>query len=121
VADADKHLSDKDGAQTDADTALLDLRDQLKGFLETTCGRYLLAGDQIKESAEAYAQSDGDNTASFERTIEDLEPRKDYEFEPKDYAKDTDRGDYPGASAEHEVMGGEDEHDYETEETKPNP
>jgi hypothetical protein len=121
VAKADKHLANKDGEQTDADSALLDLRDQLQGFLETTCGRYLLAGDQIKKSAEAYAQSDGDNAASFERTIEDLDPRKDYEFEPKDYAKDTDRGEDPGPSAEHEAAGSEDEHDSVTEETKPNP
>ena len=38
---------------------------------KTTCGRYLLAGDQVRQAAEDYVSEDESQRAAFEAVMED--------------------------------------------------
>jgi hypothetical protein len=104
---ADRHLADLDGRPTPADLQLIEVRDQLEEYLKTTCGRYLLAGDQVRGAAEAYVRVDTSQRDQFhslmagwdEHEIGEFRP----DFDPEDYAEATDRPwtwaperDYPG-------------------------
>lgn len=117
---ADAHLADADGRPTPADTILLELRDQLQGFLRTTCGRYLIAGEQVHHAAELYAETDLNNRKAFEDVMGEWEKRGvgDYDlpFDPEEYAQPTDRseanpdpdGAEPGVEdGDHYVVEGE--------------
>jgi hypothetical protein len=53
---ADRHLAGRDRRPTRGDMALLGVRDQFEQFLKTTCARYLVAADQVRSAARAYAE-----------------------------------------------------------------
>lgn len=119
---ADEHLADKDGAATPGDTSLLEARELLEGFLRTACGRYLVAGDQVKAAAEAYAKTEVDQKAAYDRIMEDWEAanvgQDDPNFNEEEEAKETDRSGYD-PSGGHPSQGGRepgagDGEDYET-------
>ena len=66
--EADPHLAGRDGRPTRADTELLEVRDQFEQFLRTTCARYLLAADQVRRAAQAYAEAESE----LKRDIQDI-------------------------------------------------
>lgn len=111
TSEADRHLAGKDGTATDADRIVLELRDQLAGFLETTCGRYLVAGDQVQQAAEAYVAVDDSQAEAFRLIMEDWDRPDggvaDYDpsIDPEEYAVETDRGDYDPYEG-HPALGG---------------
>lgn len=119
TSEADRHLAGKDGQPTDGDRVLLELRDQMEGFLKTTCGRYLLAGDQVREAAESYIEVDTSQQGKFDRTSGAMDDY-DTDLDPDRYARATDRGDYdpyerhPALSGRGPEVG--DGEDYLTEE-----
>jgi hypothetical protein len=92
---ADPHLAGQDGQPTLADQQLQDIRDQLEGFLKTTSGRYLVAGDQVTAAARLYVEVDTSQADDFRNIMVDWErygvgdftPR----FSPAEYARETDR------------------------------
>jgi hypothetical protein len=123
TSEADEHLAGADGEPIFADGSLLGVREMLESFLKTTTGRYLMAGDQIKASAEAYVQVETDQKGTFDDFMKDWEHEGvgDYEgdFDPKDYADDTDRSDSAGHATDVTTEPGEgDGGSYVTEETK---
>lgn len=92
---ADQHLADKDGIPTMADQAVLGIRDQLYEFLKTTCGRYLVAGDQVKTAADLFSQTENGNREQFEDIMagwkdEDV-GEYDVPFDPEEHAEETFR------------------------------
>jgi hypothetical protein len=98
AATADPHLADQDGRQTLADRKVLEVRDLLNGLLQTTAGRYLVAGKQVQDAAEGYVETDSANEEdiqTFNRTIADWEEDgvgpPDVDFDPEEYAAETDR------------------------------
>lgn len=119
TSEADRHLAGRDGRPTDGDRVLLELRDQVEGFLKTTWGRYLLAGDQVREAAEAYVEVDTSQQGRFGRTSGALN-EFDTDIDLDRYAQSTDRGDYdpydrhPALSGR--GPGADDGEDYLTEE-----
>lgn len=130
TSDADAHLTDKDGAATAGDTALLELRTMFEGFVKTACGRYLVAGDQTVAAAEDYAQVESDQQGAYERIMDDWEEAgvgdHDSSLNPGQEADATDRGDYD-PYADHPALGGADPgaatgdgEDYETDADSPN-
>lgn len=62
---ADRHLAGRDGRPTRADVELLEVRDQFEQFLRTTCARYLLAADQVRRAAQAYAEAEESQRTTF--------------------------------------------------------
>src|SRR5690606_28840838 len=66
---ADRHLAGRDGRPTRGDGELLEVRDQFEHFLRTTCARYLLAADQIRRAAQAYAEVEEEQRARFNSII----------------------------------------------------
>lgn len=101
TSDADKDLAGQDGKPTRADTAVLDVRDQLRGFLSTTTGRYVVAGKQVEAAARDYANTDADQKDAFDRIMSDWEKSHVDDVhvhgDPDDLAKSTDRGaGHPG-------------------------
>lgn len=112
TSEADRHLADKDGNQTDGDMAVMQLRDQLEGFLKTTCGRYLLAGDQVKQAADDYVEVDESQREKFDETVRDWTDDDgnsiaDYDsaINPGKYAQETDRSGYDPYEG-HPALGG---------------
>lgn len=120
---ADAHLADKDGQATWGDTELIAVRDQLEEFLKTTTSRYIVAGDQVKASADDYAKTDADQKAAYDRIMEDWEDAdvgdNDVPFDPGQEADATDRsgsgsaGGHPATGST--IPGAGDGEDYETE------
>jgi hypothetical protein len=92
---ADRHLADRDGRQTQADRDLLEVRDMLEDFLETTCGRYLVAAKQVEDAAIAYVDVDTSQKDDLERIMDDWSGLDvggfDPGFDPEEYAVGTDR------------------------------
>lgn len=117
IADADAHLTGKDGAPTEGDVALIEVRDQLGSFIETACGRYLLAGDQTRASAEEYAKVESDQKGEFDRTMADWDKHGigDHGVDPGKLADDTDRGDKPNPTASDAPAPTGDGEDYVTD------
>lgn len=128
-AAADEHLADKDNQQTNADRNLLEVRDRLEQFVKTTSSRYLMAGDQVKSAAQAYAQQDSDQRGAFDRTMSDWadEGVGDYnvDFDVGSSVDETGRGDFgrqrpyhygpDGPVGDGGVPGYDDDSDYVTE------
>ena len=119
---ADAHLADKDGRPTEGDKSLLGIRDQLEEFLKTATSRYILAGDQVKASAEEYVKVDTDQKAAYDRIMADWKEANvgdnDVDFDPGQEADATERGS--GTSGGHPSTGGDrpgagDGQDYETQ------
>lgn len=124
ISKADPHLADADGRPTEGDKALVGVRDLLEEFLKTTCGRYIVAGDQVKAAAEAYALEETDQKAAYDRIMADWDAADvgeyDGEFDPGAEAGATDRGDTGGGDGGHPSQGGStpgagDGEDYETD------
>ena len=111
TSEADRHMAGKDGTATGADRIVLELRDQLAGFLETTCGRYLVAGEQVRQAAEAYVAVDESQAEAFEQFMEEWDwpgggvAAYDPSIDPEEYAAETDRGDYDPYEG-HPALGG---------------
>ncbi|WET78888.1 hypothetical protein P3102_33425 [Amycolatopsis sp. QT-25] len=57
---ADRHLAGRDGQTCTGDDTTLELRDAVEQFMRTSCARFLLAGEQLRKAAEAYAKTDGE-------------------------------------------------------------
>lgn len=95
VSAADRHLADKDGRATRADQMLIEVRELLHGFLKTTSGRYLMAGDMVKDAAEVYADTDDARRGHFNNIMDDWEDAGvgdvDVEFNYGEYAEETER------------------------------
>jgi hypothetical protein len=92
---ADQHLADQDGRQMPADRDLLEVRDMLEDFLETTSGRYLVAAKQMEDAAVAYVEVDTSQKDNFDRIMAGWSGREVGEFQPdfdpEEYAVGTDR------------------------------
>lgn len=93
---ADRHLADKDRSQTRADKRLLELRDLLESFLKTTAGRYLVAGDLVKDAAKRYVEEDEEQRRAFADIMEKWDASYNVGFDPKEYAEETFRPGRPG-------------------------
>ncbi|HZM84790.1 MAG TPA: hypothetical protein VFC19_54405 [Candidatus Limnocylindrales bacterium] len=98
--EADRHLADRDGRPNQADRSLVETRILLEEFLKTTCGRYLAAGDQVVAAAAAYAQTDAEKKAAFDRIMADWQKASvaSHDQMLEGYAGETerpDRGDSP--------------------------
>ncbi|KAA9166340.1 hypothetical protein FPZ12_001890 [Amycolatopsis acidicola] len=93
--DADQDLAGEDGSHTEGDKALIDVRNQLKGFLSTTTGRYIVAAREVEKAAKSYSATEDDQRDAFNRIMSDW--RKDHIGEvhvhgdPNDLARATDR------------------------------
>ncbi len=97
VSQADPDLADQDGRPTEGDKIVLEQRTHLEGYLKTTCGRYLLAGDQVRQAAEEYVSEDESQRVAFEATMEDWDdPGMGYDssLDPQEAAAATDRRGY---------------------------
>lgn len=109
TSQADAHLADKDGSPTAADKGVLEVRDQLEAFLKTSCGRYLVAGDQVKAAAEAYVEVDTSQEGVFDRTMTDWKDEEvgeyDPGYDPGGAADETGRSDYDPYEG-HPALGG---------------
>ena len=124
TSDVDKHISGADGSPTPGDTAVLEVRDQLRGFLKTTAGRYLLAGDEVKKSAKEYVSVETDQKAAYDRIMADWDKQDvgegDPGIDPKKESKATDRGtldpnEYPGHPSTPAEPGTDSGSDYVTD------
>src|SRR5690606_19591351 len=93
---ADRHLADKDRSQTRADKRLLELRDLLESFLKTTAGRYLVAGDLVKDAAKRYVEEDEEQRRAFADIMEKWDASYNVGFDPEEYAEETFRPGRPG-------------------------
>lgn len=71
--DADPHMTDRNGDQTEGDRKVLSMREDLLNFVNTTLGRYSLMGSQLEDAARAYADSDETTTNSFEAWEESMD------------------------------------------------
>src|SRR5690606_31593171 len=71
--EADPHMTDRDGNQTEGDKKVMVIREDLLNFINTTLGRYSLMGSQLEEAARAYAESDDDAAENFEMWEESME------------------------------------------------
>ncbi|GAB3238906.1 hypothetical protein GCM10027447_38600 [Glycomyces halotolerans] len=90
---ADGDLADKDGNPSWADQEIIAIRDELVDYIRTTCARYIIAGEQLEDAAEAYAESDNDVGASYDRAMPDWDySAPDTDWNPGDAADATDRG-----------------------------
>jgi hypothetical protein len=115
TAAADRSLAGGDGAPTWADRKLLETRDLFESFLKTTTGRYLVAGDMVKEAADRYSRTDDELRAEFNRLMrewrrEDQRPDDvQVPFTPEEYAGETDRHPdlFLGPPAPRRADGGE--------------
>lgn len=121
VPAVDASLADKDGSPTSADTNLIEARDELIEFLKTACGRLYLAGDQVTEAADAYAEADSGEQQAFDRITGDWkdESFQEYGIDAEGYADDTERNTFDPYEG-HPALGGSDaghgqQTDYETE------
>jgi hypothetical protein len=92
---ADQHLADKDGRPTLADRRLVEVRDRLEEYLKTSCGRCLVAGDELRAAAEAYVHVDTTQRDQFNRIMAGWEApdlgELASDFDPQEYAEATDR------------------------------
>lgn len=120
---ADAHLADMDGRPTEGDKALIEVRNMFEEFLKTTCGRYIVAGDQVKAAAEDYARVETDQKAAYDRIMADWEAadvgHHDGDFNATEEAGATDRSG-TGQDGGHPSQGGDtpgagDGEDYETD------
>lgn len=97
IALADRHLAGSDGTPTRGDQKVMEMRDLLESFLKTSAGRYLVAGDMVKEAADSYAHTDDELRAQFNKVMDrwqtDTKPPDDINvpFNPDKYAGETDR------------------------------
>jgi hypothetical protein len=95
TSEANPHLADQDGRRRVADERVVEIRDLFESFLETTSGRYLMAGDQARDAATAYVEEDRSQRESFERIMDswDASGVDDYDvdFDPEEYAQETER------------------------------
>ncbi|RSN47622.1 hypothetical protein DMC64_10210 [Amycolatopsis sp. WAC 04197] len=57
---ADRHLAGRDEQTCTGDDTTLEIRDAVEQFMRTSCARFLLAGEQLRNAAEAYARTDGE-------------------------------------------------------------
>lgn len=132
TASADRQLAGRDGHQIEADKEVLAIRDTLESFFETSGARYLLAGDQIKEAAKEYAQTDADQAERYREKMKDwreerisgkrvdLDPRKPgVQSDPDGHTGPTDRGEVEPEEdqfnrGEHGERRREDGKDYRT-------
>ncbi|MER7113953.1 hypothetical protein ABT332_05625 [Saccharomonospora azurea] len=123
--EADASLADKDGSPTETDTLLIETRDRLEEFMKTSSARYLLAGDQVKKAAEAYAEAEEDQKAAFDRIMADWEDadvgdyQDDVDFDPEEAARETERTGFDPYE-DHPARGGAepgagDGEEYETD------
>jgi hypothetical protein len=97
IAEADRHLAGADGTAAWGDRKVVEMRDLLESFLRTTAGRYLGAGDMVKDAADAYADTDAAARRNFDRSMrkwsrEEAPPDEvNVPFRPGEYAEETDR------------------------------
>jgi hypothetical protein len=67
----------------------------IEDFLETTCGRYLVAAKQVEDAAIAYVDVDTSKKDDLERIMEGWSRRDigefDPGFDPEEHAVGTDR------------------------------
>jgi hypothetical protein len=100
VQQADSSLAAEDGSEGDADPKVKELVNEYLEYLRTACGRLYVAGEQIKDAAEAYAAEDEERQAAFDAVMRDWDegPAPDH---ADDWAGDTDRSGWevpiPGA------------------------
>lgn len=98
IAAADRHLAGADGTPTWGDRKVVEMRDLLERFLKTTAGRYLVAGDMVKDAADSYAETDDAARERFDELMKnwgrevDRPDDVDVRFRPGEYARGTDRG-----------------------------
>ncbi len=59
---ADRHLSGRDGETCSGDDKTLEIRDAVEQFMRTSCARFQLAGEQVRNAAQAYAEKEGELT-----------------------------------------------------------
>lgn len=111
---ADGDLADKDGKASTGDKAVLDVREQLKGFLSTTTGRYVVAGNETKAAAREYSKTDQDQAEAFRRVMTDWDDLGVGDVDvhgdgsAEDEAEATDRGDYGKGDPGERAHDGED-------------
>jgi hypothetical protein len=106
--EAGQHLAGEDSSPTRADTRLLELRDLLESFLKTTCGRYLVAGEQTRDAAKVYVDQDDTQRQAFLDFEREWGGGYDVDFNPAEYARETERHGRAGErdpDADYEVEG----------------
>ncbi|MFJ8916372.1 hypothetical protein [Amycolatopsis sp. NPDC102389] len=64
---ADRHLAGRDEQTCTGDDTTLEIRDAVEQFMRTSCARFLLAGEQLRKAAEAYARTDGELSDDLKR------------------------------------------------------
>lgn len=102
TGNADRQLAGRGGVQSEGDLILVEIRDAVESFIQTSCARFLYAGDQIKAAAEAYAKSDQTQKQLLERKLADwkhdgvgrYDNGGDIDLNPATPEKETDPGDY---------------------------
>ncbi|MFC3454631.1 hypothetical protein [Amycolatopsis speibonae] len=66
---ADRHLAGRDEQTCTGDDTTLEIRDAVEQFMRTSCARFLLAGEQLRKAAEAYAKTDGELSDDLKKTF----------------------------------------------------
>ncbi|NUQ88682.1 MAG: hypothetical protein HOQ43_09500, partial [Glycomyces artemisiae] len=90
ITAAEGSLTAEDGIDSEADIKVKEFLEEFFGYVQTACGRFYLAGEQLKAAAEAYAALDAETQAEFDRTMQDWdEPAAPKQA--RDWADDTDR------------------------------
>ncbi|MGK4592375.1 hypothetical protein [Amycolatopsis sp. w19] len=70
---ADRHLAGRDEQTCTGDDTTLEIRDAVEQFMRTSCARFLLAGEQLRKAAEAYARIDGELSDDLKKMFADWE------------------------------------------------
>ncbi|AUI61999.1 hypothetical protein [Amycolatopsis sp. BJA-103] len=70
---ADRHLAGRDEQTCTGDDSTLEIRDAVEQFMRTSCARFLLAGEQLRKAAEAYAKTDGQLSDDLKKLFADWE------------------------------------------------
>ncbi|MEU8419051.1 hypothetical protein AB0C24_40135 [Amycolatopsis japonica] len=70
---ADRHLAGRDEQTCTGDDTTLEIRDAVEQFMRTSCARFLLAGEQLRKAAEAYARTDGELSDDLKRMFANWE------------------------------------------------
>lgn len=77
---ADGQLVGRGVVPTAADTALIELRNDVESFFQKTTARYLAVADRIKKAAEKYAEGDAHQKALFDRIMQDWANAEEGEY-----------------------------------------
>ncbi|OXM48422.1 hypothetical protein [Amycolatopsis alba] len=70
---ADRHLAGRDEQTCTGDDSTLEIRDAVEQFMRTSCARFLLAGEQLRKAAEAYAKTDGELSDDLKKMFAEWE------------------------------------------------